>query len=196
MIQSDPTPTVKELSDDFNDLLGKLLEKEPMCRPSWEELASHPFWKNDPFTSLPLPPQPQFDKYLKSKDVDPEHFYAQRSNPLAKKLIRESAKVDKDKQVDIIRLSHQVKKNMTQPDNYGQPEENHTSDIKLKNKDVELNFGKREDTPNKEHMIEASPHKNELEEELAEEEKIDYANEEFSDNKQTIGELPSIINFL
>ena len=182
MIQYDPIPTLEGVSNEFNDILSKLLEKEPTCRPSWEELSNHPFWGDEKFTSLSLPEEPQFDRYLKAKGIDPKHFYETRSNPLAKKLIRESAKVGKDKQVDIIRLSHNVKNNMKQPDNYSQKQD-HSSDIKLKNRDVELNFGKRESTPTKELIIDPSPHKGDIEEEMREEDKIDYNEGDFIAHK-------------
>jgi serine/threonine-protein kinase ULK4 len=187
MIQYDPVPVLDGFTDAFNDLLSKLLEKEPTCRPSWDELAGHQFWSDDPFTTVPMPDQPQFDRYLISKGITPEHFYAQRSNPLAKKLIRESAKVDKTKQIDIIRLSQNVKSNMRQVDNYDQPEDP-SSDIKLKNRDVELNFGKRESTPSKDEMLDPSPHKLDTEEELLEEEKIGYAKEEFKSKRGLKGD--------
>jgi hypothetical protein len=138
-----------------------------------------------------MPKEPQFERYLKSKGIDPEHFYSTRSNPLAKKLIRESSKIDnKDKQVDIIRLSHNVKSNMRQPDNY-KHQEDISSDIKLKNRDVELNFGKREVTPLKDFMPESSPHKLDTEEDtLDEEDKLDIAKEEFASDS-----FQSKINF-
>lgn len=169
MIQDNPTPTIPEFSDEFNDLLCKLLEKEPTCRPSWEELCNHPFWKGDPLKTLPMPEQPQFDEYLRGKGIDPEHFYAQRSNPLAKKLIRESAKLEKSKQtVDMIRLSHNVKNNLRENDKYINNEDPN-SDIKLKNRDQELNFGKIQlidDNGDK------SPNKIDTEHDLIEEEKV------------------------
>jgi len=177
-IQNQETPKVEGFSDNFNDLLFKLLEKEPMCRPSWNELSQHPIWRDDPFTSLPLPDQPHFERYLKCKGVDPEHFYAQRSHPFAKKLIRESSKVEEEKQVDILRLSHNVRKNMRQNNNYSQVEDN-TSDFKLKNRDVELNFGKRESLPMKDDITKPSPQKLETEEDIIEEDKVDYMEEEF-----------------
>jgi hypothetical protein len=114
---------------------------------------------------------------LRAKGIEPEHFYAQRSNPLARKLIRESAKVDKSKQVDIIRLSHNVRNNMGQTDDYQQKSEDINSDIKLKNRDVELNFGNYEKEKSIDKGVDSSPHKLETEEDLIDEEKsikIDY----------------------
>lgn len=191
MIQDNPTPKVPGFSDEFNDLLSKLLEKEPTWRPSWDELAAHPLWKDDPFTPMPLPDQPQFDAYLRAKGIEPEHFYAQRSNPLARKLIRESAKVDKSKQVDIIRLSHNVRNNMGQNEDYQEKGEDTNSDIKLKNRDVELNFGNYDQEKSIDKGAESSPHKFETEEDLIEEEKnikVDYKKEfksEFNQSSST-----------
>ena len=128
-----------------------------------------------------MPEEPQFERYLKGKGIDPKHFYETRSNPLAKKLIRESAKVDKEKQIDIIRLSHNVKNNMNKPDNYSQ-QEDHSSDIKLKNRDIELNFGKRENTPTKDLIPDPSPMKQEIENEVEEEDKLDFNREGFKAN--------------
>ena len=189
MIQYDDYPPLEGVSKELNDLLAKLLEKEPTCRPSWDELSNHAFWGDEKFKSLLLPDEPQFERYLKAKGIDPKHFYETRSNPLAKKLIRESAKVEKGKDIDIIRLSHNVKKNMKQPNNYSQQHQDINSDIKLKNKDVELNFGKRESTPTKDFVAEVSPHKGDMEDDVEEEEKVDYTGEEFKSNQGPRGKI-------
>lgn len=41
--QNNPIPDV---SKEFNDLLIKLLDKDPYKRPNWLELVTHPFWKD------------------------------------------------------------------------------------------------------------------------------------------------------
>ena len=68
MILEQDFPRVNDFSRDFNDLLSKLLEKDPLKRINWEELKSHPFWQLGPkkfeFTKRFYPPQPQFDLYL------------------------------------------------------------------------------------------------------------------------------------
>ena len=48
----------------LNDLLGRLLEKDPVKRISWEHLRKHPFW-NKEINLRKLPRQPAFDNYLK-----------------------------------------------------------------------------------------------------------------------------------
>jgi serine/threonine-protein kinase ULK4 len=44
MILESDFPRVEGFTREFNDLLFKLLEKDPIKRINWEELKSHPFW--------------------------------------------------------------------------------------------------------------------------------------------------------
>ena len=44
MIFEAETPSVSNFSDDFNDLLKCLLEKDPTRRMNWQEIKQHPFW--------------------------------------------------------------------------------------------------------------------------------------------------------
>lgn len=44
MIQRDNISPVDGFSKEFNDLISKLLEKDPIKRINWEELRSHAFW--------------------------------------------------------------------------------------------------------------------------------------------------------
>jgi serine/threonine protein kinase len=41
------TPKVEGFSPVFNDLLGRLLEKDPVKRIYWEHLRKHPFWNKE-----------------------------------------------------------------------------------------------------------------------------------------------------
>lgn len=63
------------------------------------------------FTKRVYPPQIQFDNYLRSRGIIPEHFYDMRSNPLAKKLSHLQSQQSSNK-VDIMRLSHNVRLNI------------------------------------------------------------------------------------
>jgi serine/threonine-protein kinase ULK4 len=62
MILEQDFPRVNDFSKEFNDLLSKLLEKDPVKRINWEELKAHPFWqggsKKFEFTKRFYPPQP------------------------------------------------------------------------------------------------------------------------------------------
>ena len=77
-------------SSDFNDLLKRLLEKDPTKRMGWDDVKLHPFWLSSKippeFTKRVYPQQTQFDLYLKGRGINPDHFYDQRMNPLVKKL--------------------------------------------------------------------------------------------------------------
>ena len=92
MILEAETPKVPGFSPEFNDLVSKLLEKDPLKRISWPELRKHPYWSiQTPLfvfkRGLVYPEQPQFDKYLVSRGIVPQHFYEQRNNPLAQKFL-------------------------------------------------------------------------------------------------------------
>lgn len=41
------TPKVEGFSPAFNDLLARLLEKDPVKRIYWEHLRKHPFWAKE-----------------------------------------------------------------------------------------------------------------------------------------------------
>ena len=100
------------MSQDFNDLVRKLLEKDPTKRINWEEIRTHPFWREHQFTKRTYPKQEQFEQYLRSRGIVPEHFYDQRNNPLVKKLGTSQSSLLNSSKVDILRLSHNVRRNM------------------------------------------------------------------------------------
>lgn len=61
-----------------------------------------------------MPEQPQFDAYIRSRGIDPEHFYSHRQNQLAQKMFEGNNPTN----VDVLRLSHNVKKNMNSGQDY------------------------------------------------------------------------------
>lgn len=64
-IISDPMPPLwGNPSHDFEDLVSRLLIKDPVERIQWDELRNHPFWRTKCKT-LPLPPQPAFTNFLR-----------------------------------------------------------------------------------------------------------------------------------
>jgi len=85
ILDGELTP-VDGTSSDFNDLLRRMLEKDPIKRINWEELRTHPFWRDYELPKRNYPQQTQFEAYLRLRGIVPEHFYDQRSNPLAKRL--------------------------------------------------------------------------------------------------------------
>lgn len=110
---------VSNFSDDFNDLIRRLLEKDPVRRITWHELKAHPFW----YSTAPVyqfkrktfyPEQPQFDKYLIARGINPKLYHEQRANPIADKFLRSNSYSQHSAEggVDILRLSMNVKRNM------------------------------------------------------------------------------------
>jgi serine/threonine protein kinase len=61
MILEKEVPKVLGFSNEFNDLLIKLLDKDPIKRMNWDEIKAHPFWTlgsyKYEFTKRLYPPQ-------------------------------------------------------------------------------------------------------------------------------------------
>lgn len=73
-IQECPLKPVDGFSVMFNDLLSRLLEKDPVKRISWEHLRKHPFWTKE-INLRKLPRQPAFETYLKkARGINPDQF--------------------------------------------------------------------------------------------------------------------------
>ena len=61
----DPMPPMSgNPSPEFEDLVSRLLVKDPVERIQWDELRNHPFWRTK-CKILPLPPQPAFTNFLR-----------------------------------------------------------------------------------------------------------------------------------
>ena len=110
---------LSNFSEDFNDLVRRLLEKDPARRITWHELKAHPFW----YSTAPVyqfkrksfyPDQPQFDKYLLGRGINPQHYHDQRANPIADRFLRSNSHQQQSNEggIDILRLSMNVKRNM------------------------------------------------------------------------------------
>ena len=59
VVEGDSPLPVEGTSNDFNDLLRRMLEKDPIKRINWEEIRTHPFWANGALevTKRVYPPQ-------------------------------------------------------------------------------------------------------------------------------------------
>ena len=64
MIQDDPLHPVKEASPEFNDLLLRLLHKDPAMRLDWAGLKTHAFFNPGDVDNYSIPGQPHFEEYL------------------------------------------------------------------------------------------------------------------------------------
>lgn len=130
------TPKIEFCSKEFNDLVFGLLEKDPARRSTWDNVRNHPFWEES-FPEMQLPPQPQFDNYLagrgikpqdrlqlgKLREPEPKHFQSAAATPHSK-ISNESdkkseetvattgTKSEKRRDIDLLRLSQNVKKNI------------------------------------------------------------------------------------
>lgn len=65
-ILTQPVPRVEKFSNEFNNLLAGLLEKDPRKRFTWTEVAASEFWEE--LLALPIngfPPEPAFAEYAK-----------------------------------------------------------------------------------------------------------------------------------
>ena len=132
-------PPVEGFSPLFNDLLQRLLQKDPAKRIYWEHLRKHPFWAKE-INQRKIPRQPQFDAYLKTRDIDPEEFFeGQMKNAYFIPNIQYKAM----KKIDPMRVSQSISKNMMKDlkkDDYGGTD-TAPADIKLANRDQEIMIG-------------------------------------------------------
>ena len=53
-----------DVSTAFEDLVARLLDKNPATRIGWEELPQHPFWA-DPLPTVAMPGQPLLELYMR-----------------------------------------------------------------------------------------------------------------------------------
>lgn len=52
MVKLSDTPEVASFSPQFNDLVGRLLEKNPAKRLTWDQMKKHAWW-DTPLEALP-----------------------------------------------------------------------------------------------------------------------------------------------
>ena len=142
MIQEDPVPLhILQSSNELQDLISQLLEKDPLKRIGWEELLEHPYFSEriENLSSLKFPNQPQFDEYIRNRGIDPEHYKIHRHNNFAKKLMQPH----NPKNLDVMRLSYNVKKNM-ENGSYNK-DKLRSDDVHLNNQNIELDFAEEND---------------------------------------------------
>ena len=180
-IMDAPTPLVEDGSKEFNDLLTGLLEKDPVRRITWDLVRTHSFWE-EPLQEQYLSPQPQFDSYMVARGLNPARYYekmvsrrgATAASPSGKghgeneRKSEESgptaattgSKSEKRRDLDLLRLSQTVKKNIlkeveeyTQKEAEKVPDQN---DIRLVSKDQELNFSEKPEE-DEEKTLEKTP---------------------------------------
>lgn len=142
-ICEEETPQVEGFSPLFNDLLKRLLEKDPVKRIYWEHLRKHPFWAKE-INQRKIPRQPQFDKYLQeARGIDPEEFHEQQMKDA---YFIKNLQYKAPKKVDALRVSQSIGRNMMKDlkEGYGAngaDVNGDNLDINLANRDQEIHFG-------------------------------------------------------
>ncbi|KAL3692536.1 hypothetical protein R1sor_006187 [Riccia sorocarpa] len=63
-ILTESPPPIRNSTSEFQNLVGRLLVKDPAKRIQWPELREHPFWRTK-FHSVALPPQPALVNFLR-----------------------------------------------------------------------------------------------------------------------------------
>ena len=97
----------------FNDLLTRLLEKDPVKRISWEHLRKHPFWTKE-INPRKLPRQPTFDAYLTQRGINPYEYADLQANQGY--FIPDLKHFKQPKRVNPLRVSQKVMKNLAKND--------------------------------------------------------------------------------
>jgi len=134
-----PTPRLDSFSSKFNDLIRGLLDKDPIKRFTWEIVRKHPFWEEQ-LPETTLPPQPQFEAYLRTRGINPSKLEEVKdTTEIAKK------GGDGKREVDFLRMSQTIKKNIRNDNHEYHNEESSadTNDVHLVSKDQELNFSEK-----------------------------------------------------
>ncbi|BBN03345.1 serine/threonine-protein kinase ULK4 [Marchantia polymorpha subsp. ruderalis] len=64
ILTDSPPPLRGNPTSEFQNLVGRLLVKDPAKRLQWAELREHPFWRTK-IQTVPLPPQPALANFLR-----------------------------------------------------------------------------------------------------------------------------------
>ena len=59
-----------DVSVAFEDLVTRLLDKNPATRIGWDELPQHPFWES-PLPDTAMPEQPLLEAFIRDNDLAP-----------------------------------------------------------------------------------------------------------------------------
>ncbi|MEW5310458.1 MAG: hypothetical protein WDW38_002255 [Sanguina aurantia] len=137
-ILNEEPPPVPGASPEFQELLVRLLDKNPATRINWQDLVTHPFWK----VRLPtreMPAEPALDAFIARYGLRPSVEEIRQSvtslKPLDKsRIMRQS--------INVVRLSRIAQSNL---DKEGDGSDYTTaeargSDIRIETADAELDF--------------------------------------------------------
>lgn len=136
------------LSEECNDFVLSLLNKNPARRPKWPQICAHKWWGGLSFEQYMYPEETHFEKYIRDKGLD-------RSEPERSLLMREGLETSNilnntsllhdttgiTKEENILRLSLNVKKNINRETGDYIDTADDNQDIKL-DKNMTINLGK------------------------------------------------------
>lgn len=136
------------VSDECNHFVLSLLDKNPARRPKWPQISSHKWWGNITFESYQYPEESHFEKYIRDKGLDrvePDRSILSRSGLENSHLLGNTSMVHDTtgitKEENLLRLSINVKKNITRETGDYIDTADDQQDIKL-DKNMTINLGK------------------------------------------------------
>mmetsp|Transcript_19792 Transcript_19792/g.36474 ORF Transcript_19792/g.36474 Transcript_19792/m.36474 type:complete len:1210 (+) Transcript_19792:2977-6606(+) len=125
VILNKPLDPLPKYSQEFNQLIRDMLEKDPAQRISWDELMQLPLWKGKlRGLEVDLPVQPLYEKYLSSRGVT-----------------QRSAGVLSTSQTNVLRISQAVQQNISR-------EQGKEASIKDRNRVIDFGGPQEEDEEN------------------------------------------------
>ncbi|EAS06928.2 Serine/Threonine kinase domain protein (macronuclear) [Tetrahymena thermophila SB210] len=143
---------VSGFSNEFNDLIEKLLQKNPIKRITWDSLILHPFWSGlQKLQQTDIPQQPHFDQWLANynKQIGALTSQQQQYQVLQN---QQNPSSQTPKNVNVMRLSLNIQKNLKKElsDQYVVV----TKDVELNNRNQTINMGGRDDEEDEEQDYE------------------------------------------
>lgn len=134
-------PAKISASEEFNDLLFRLLEKDSSKRMDWPELLRHPFFLNHPFESRTMPNQPLF-RSNKNDSVDIVRLSMNAKLNLAEEPVVEAREIKEPIQHDKISRISNTSINDVETENTKIT----SNGVEMNTYDVELNFDDKNST--------------------------------------------------
>ncbi|PNW72926.1 hypothetical protein CHLRE_14g612000v5 [Chlamydomonas reinhardtii] len=162
ILNNEPQP-ITGASAEYQEMISRLLDKNPATRIKWRELCAHPFWQVR-LPTLDLPPEPALEAFIARYNLAPTVEEMRQST-------RDGLKLDKGRvmrqSVDITRLSRIAQHNLEREGegaDYssavgGAPAaEAQAGDIRIDSADAELDFEEnREEAVDEETPVSPAP---------------------------------------
>ena len=150
-----------DVSEDCNDFIMRLLEKNPARRPKWPQVMAHAWWAGIEFQEYELPDETHFEKYINEKGYNKKALEVsqdmtqepanQGGRQEAQNPYTENSELQKasglsgsniNKEENLLRMSINVKKNINRDTGEYIDPKDENQDIKL-DKNMTINMGKK-----------------------------------------------------